>query len=175
MKTPLVPVAAEATAVAGRARGYLSMTRLGAQERWVLVGAALLALSLFAPWYGTEAGNAASAVNGLTGDVSAWSAHEYLRWGFLFVLAHAAALIWNALRGHDVPWLRGEPTMIQAINGLGLVAWCGFIDRPGEPMSTISLNYGWWLALVGILLMIVVTGRHAQSQVTRRLPPGVLR
>ncbi len=158
-----------------RTRVPLALRLLGRQERFVLVGSALLAISLFLPWYVTEPGNPASLVNGLAGELSAWETHDIIRWGFVFVLAHAAALLWNTVRRHQVPWLPGEPTMVQAVNGFGLLAYVGFIDRPGEPMQTISLGYGWWLALAGLVLMIVGPAMHAHGHKAKRRPPGVLK
>ena len=47
-------------------------------------------------------------------------------------------------------------------------------DRPGEPSGAISLQWGYWGALLGTILM-VGGGAVAAGQTERtRKPPGVL-
>jgi vacuolar-type H+-ATPase subunit I/STV1 len=57
---------------------------------------------------------------------------------------------------------------------LGLVLYSGVVSRPGEPRSEIGLQLGWFLALLGIVLMIVGGAKRAAEVERRRKPPGVL-
>jgi hypothetical protein len=62
---------------------------------------------------------------------------------------------------------------------IGIVAfvgvfYLGIIDRPGEPPSEISLAYGWYLALLGTLLIAIGGSYRASTTERPRKPPGVL-
>jgi hypothetical protein len=93
-------------------------------------------------------------IDGKTGDVSAWDSEPVLR--FLLLLAAVAPLIlvWIIIREHELSWPRGELTAVVALTALILVLVVGFISRPGEPTDTISLEYGWFLALLASIGML---------------------
>jgi hypothetical protein len=57
---------------------------------------------------------------------------------------------------------------------LGLVLYSGIVSRPGEPRAQISLQIGWFLAVVGIVLMMVGGAKRAAEVERARKPPGVL-
>jgi hypothetical protein len=57
---------------------------------------------------------------------------------------------------------------------LVLVLYSGIVSRPGEPRSQIGLQVGWFLALAGIVLMMVGGARRATEVERVRKPPGVL-
>ena len=115
------------------------------------LGGALLALSVFLPWYGTDPDNRFAEIDGARGDQSCWDVHPILRWLLLaaavapFILAyiiardHAAVV---AARRDDRGRRRSPPS--------ALILYNGVIDRPGEPSSAISLKFGWFLALLGV-------------------------
>jgi hypothetical protein len=50
----------------------------------------------------------------------------------------------------------------------------GIIDKPGEPAGLVSVSYGFWVALSGILLMLVGSSLRASGTERPRKPPGVL-
>jgi hypothetical protein len=54
-----------------------------------------------------------------------------------------------------------------------LILYNGMIDRPGVSRSFVSLEYGWYLALLGAV-GIIVGGAMGQMQRggIRRRPPG---
>jgi hypothetical protein len=65
-------------------------------------------------------------------------------------------------------------TAVVAIAAFGLVAYTGFLDRPGEPSGAISLQLGFYGALLGTILMTVGGAITAGQTERTRKPPGVL-
>jgi hypothetical protein len=64
-------------------------------------------------------------------------------------------------------------TAVVAMAALGLVLYNGIVTRPGEPRSEIGLQIGWFLALLGIILMMVGGAKRATEVERKRKPPGV--
>jgi hypothetical protein len=48
------------------------------------------------------------------------------------------------------------------------------IDKPGSPPGQIGIDFGWWLALVGGILILMGSIWRSQESAARRKPPGVL-
>ena len=148
--------------------------RLGRGELVAAVGGFLLAIGLFAPWYQTDSSNPNADIDGASGDFSGWEVHTTLRWLLLAAAIAPLILIWIVIRDHELSWARGEMTAVVAIAAFGLVAYTGLLDRPGEPKGAISLQWGYWGALLGTILM-VGGGAVAAGQTERtRKPAGVL-
>ena len=57
---------------------------------------------------------------------------------------------------------------------LVLVLYVGLVDRPGQPSGQISLRIGWYMAVLGCLLMIFGGALRASGTERPRKPPGVL-
>jgi hypothetical protein len=136
----------------------------------------LLAISVFLTWYTTAPESQAhhANINGHQGSLSAWQVHPILRILLLLGAAAPLILLWIVIRGHELSWPRGEMTAVVAITALTLVFYVGIIDRPGEPQSSISIDYGWFLALIATIGMLVgAAWRSSESEPTRK-PPGVL-
>ena len=148
--------------------------RLGRGELVAALGGLLLAACLFAPWYETDPDNPNAQIDGATGSVGGWDVHTTLRWLLLAATVAPFILIWIVIRDHELSWARGEMTAVVAIAAFGLVAYTGLLDRPGDPKGAISLQWGFWGALLGTILMIgggaVTAGRTERT----RKPPGVL-
>jgi hypothetical protein len=141
---------------------------------WIAVaGGLLLALAVFLPWYGTS-DNPNAVIEGERGDLSAWQVHPILRWLMLLAALAPLILAWIVLREHELSWPRGEMTAVVAMAALGLVLYAGIVSRPGEPRSQISLQIGWFLAVIGIVLMMVGGAKRASEVERARKPPGVL-
>jgi hypothetical protein len=137
-----------------------------------VAGGLLLAIGVFLTWYST--GNRFTYVNGKQGDLSAWQALAVLR--FLFLAAAAAPLIlaWIVVRGHALSWPRGELTAVVAVTAVTLVVVRGLIIKPGDPVSEVSLGVGWYVALVGSVVMLVGAAMHrSRADPSRRKPPGM--
>jgi hypothetical protein len=94
----------------------------------------------------------------------------------LLLVAAAVApwiLVWIVVRGHTLSWPPGEVTMIVGAIASTLILYNGLVDRVGTTRQFVSLDIGWFLGLLGALL-IVAGGAISQIRrggVTRR-PPG---
>jgi hypothetical protein len=152
----------------------MHVDRLGRGELIAAVGSILLAVCVFLPWYETAADNPNAVIDGARGALSAWEVHPVVRWLLLAAAAAPLILVWIVIRDHELSWPRGEMTAVAAIAAFGLTAYVGFLDRPGTPSGAISLQPGFYGALLGTLLMIAGGAMSAgQTQRTRK-PPGVL-
>jgi hypothetical protein len=147
---------------------------LGRGELVAAVGGLLLAVCLFLPWYETDPDNPNAVIDGARGALSGWEVHTTMRWLLLAAAAAPLILIWIVLRDHELSWPRGEMTAVVAIAAFGLVAYAGFLDRPGEPGGAISLQLGFFGALLGTILMIVGGAMSAGETERVRKPPGVM-
>jgi hypothetical protein len=152
---------------------HFDFDRLSRSEWIAVTGGALLAIATFLPWYGTS-DNPNAVIDGARGDVSAWQAHPIMRWLMLAAAAAPLILAWIVLRDHELSWPRGELTAVVAMAAIGLVLYQGVVSRPGEPRAEIGLQLGWFLALLGIVLMMVGGAKRATEVERRRKPPGVL-
>jgi hypothetical protein len=151
----------------------MNFSRLGRGEVVAAIGGLLLAIGLLLPWYETGE-NPNAAIDGMRGALSGWEVHPLMRWLLLAAAGAPLILVWIVIRDHELSWPRGELTAVVAIAAFGLVGYVGVIDRPGVT-SGISLSYGWFVAMLGVILM-AVGGAHRASTVERaRRPPGVLR
>lgn len=149
--------------------------RLTWHEFVAIGGGVLLAIGLFLPWYSAENDRAivGDSLRG-PGDFSGWEVHDIQRWLLLGAAAAPLILAWIILRGHKLSWARGEMTAVSSIAAFGLIVYSGLIDKPGEPKGLISLEYGWVVALVGVLAMLVGSALRASEVERARKPPGVL-
>jgi hypothetical protein len=148
--------------------------RLGRGELVAVAGGLLLAVCLFLPWYETDQDNPNATIDGVSGSVSGWEVHQVLRWLLLLAALAPFILVWIVIREHELSWPRGELTAVVAIAAFGLVAYVGFLDRPGRPGGAISLAPGYYGALLGTILMIVGGAMSAGQTERQRKPPGVL-
>jgi hypothetical protein len=151
----------------------MDLRRISRSEILAALGGALLAVSLFLPWYATSS-NPNANISGMKGDITAWDAHHILRYLFLAAALAPIVLLWVIVRDHELSWPRGEMTAVIGIIAFVAVLYLGVIDRTGEPPSEISLGFGWFVALLGTI-MISVGGSYRASTTERpRKPPGVL-
>ena len=148
--------------------------RLGRGELVAAVGGLLLLVCLFLPWYETDPDNPNASIDGASGAVSGFEVHQVLRWLLLLAAIAPFILVWIVIREHELSWPRGELTAVAAIAALGLVAYVGFLDRPGSPGGAISLQPGFYGALLGTILMIAGGAISAGQTERTRKPPGVL-
>ena len=148
--------------------------RLHRNEYMGMLGGALLAVSVFLPWYGTDAANRFAGIGGKRGDQSCWDVHPVLRW--LLLAAAVAPFILAYIIANDIKlsWARGEMTAVTSIAAFGLILYNGVIDRPGEPSSAISLEFGWFVALLGTLMMIAGAALRSSEHERARKPPGTI-
>jgi len=152
----------------------MDVRRITISEILAAVGGGLLALSVFLKWYEARPQNPNANIHGMKGVVIAWDAHTILRYLFLAAALAPIVLLYIVVRDHELSWPRGELTAVIGIIAFGLVVYMGIIDRPGEPPSEIELEYGWYVALLGTILIGVGGSYRASTSERPRKPPGVL-
>jgi CDP-diglyceride synthetase len=138
-------------------------------------GGLLLGISVFLAWY--SLGNVHAQLNTCRGPnsaCSAWHALKFLRYLLLLTAVAPAILAWIIVRGHALSWPRGELTAVTALAALTFTIFRGLIDKPGSPPGEITINYGWWVALAGGLLILAGSITRSRESAARRKPPGVL-
>ena len=153
----------------------MDFAKLERGEIIAVFGGALLAVSVFLPWY--KLGNQFATLNGHHGSGTHWSAWQSLSIIRILLLLAAAApviLAWIIVREHGLSWPRGEVTAIVAITAITLVLVRGVIIKPGSPSGEVSLNYGWFVALIAGFVVLVGAIIHRSQFATVRKPPGVL-
>jgi hypothetical protein len=138
-------------------------------------GGVLVGLSLAMSWY--TLGNRFASLGSCRGphsSCSGWDSLAVIR--YLLLLAAIAPLIlcYIIVRGYALSWPRGELTAVIALVALTFTIFRGVIDRPGTPPGEIGIDYGWWVALGGGLLILVGSVARARESGARRKPPGVL-
>ena len=155
----------------------MDSSKLSRHELVAMVGGLLLGIGLFLPWY--DAITKRASINGEPGSAegvtfTGWEVHDIQRWLWLAAAAAPFILAYIVIRGHALSWARGEMTAVVSIAAFGLIAYAGLIDRPGEPSGLIGLEWGWWVAFLGVLLMLVGSALRASRSERPRKPPGVL-
>ena len=148
------------------------MSRLSRNELLAVAGAALLLVGLFLPWYATS-DNPNAMIDGMRGELSGWDVHTTLRWLLLASTIAPFVLAYIVARDKQLSWARGEMTAVIAIFAFGLVAYNGLIDRPGDPSGQISLQFGFFLAFLGSVLMMVGAALRSTEGGKARKPPGI--
>ncbi|HEV2061909.1 MAG TPA: hypothetical protein VGR12_03570 [Solirubrobacteraceae bacterium] len=152
-------------------------TKLTWHEFLAMGGGALLAISIFLSWYSGENSRATIGGNPVPqggGDFTGWEVHTIIRWLLLAAAAAPFILAYIVARGHKLSWARGEMTAVTSIAALGLIVYNGVIGQPGEPKGLIGVEYGWFLALIGVLAMLIGSALRASEVERARKPPGVL-
>jgi hypothetical protein len=153
----------------------MDFRQLDRGELLAVAGGIVLGISLFLSWY--TLGNQNAVLNTCKGPNTActgWAALSILRFLLLITAAAPAILAYIIIRGHALSWPRGELTAVIALAALTFTVFRGVIDKPGSPPGQISIDFGWWLALVGGLLILVGAIWRSQESAARRKPPGVL-
>jgi hypothetical protein len=152
----------------------MNFARLGRGELIAAIGAVLLALGLFLPWYETNPDNRNAVIDGARGTLSGWAVHPILHWLLLAAAAAPLILAWVILRDHQLSWPRGEMTAVVGMIALVLVLYVGLVDRPGPPSGQISLKLGWFVSVLGCALIVAGGAMRAGGTERPRKPPGVL-
>jgi hypothetical protein len=156
----------------------MDFKQLDRGELIAMVGGVILVIALFLAWY--SLGNIHARVGDCRGahiHCTGWNSLKGLR--YLVLLAGLAPFIlgYIIVRGHALSWPRGELTAVTSLVALTLVVFRGLIDKPvptGYPGQQVSLSYGWFVALVGGLLILLGSVARSRESAGRRKPPGVL-
>jgi uncharacterized membrane protein len=152
----------------------MDLRRISMSEILAALGGLLLALGVFLPWYSPNTQNRNANVNGIRTSVSAYDAHTIMRWLLIAAAAAPIILLWIVIRDHQLSWPRGEMTAVIGIIAFGLTMYVGVIDRPGDPSGEVGLSYGWFVALLGTMLIAVGGSYRASTTERPRKPPGVM-
>jgi len=147
----------------------MDISRVQRGERIAIYGGLALAIGLFLPWYDVHTASDLSV-----GTHSGWEAHPTMRWLLLAASIAPLILAWIIANDHALSWPRGQVTMVVAIAAFGLVGYVGLVQRPGDSNSFLSLSYGWFISLLGTILMLVGSVMRQSESEIRRKPPGVL-
>jgi hypothetical protein len=153
----------------------MNFKQLDRGEAVAVIGGILLGLSVFLTWY--SLGNKYAVLQSCHGPnttCSGWSALEFIRFLLLAAAFAPAILAYIIARGHALSWPRGELTAVTALAALTLILFRGLIDKPGMPPGEISVGIGWFIALLGGLLILVGSITRTRESTTRRKPPGIL-
>ena len=152
----------------------MDLSRMQRGEYVAVLGGIILLISIFMKWYESVSDLAEIGGERGLGTYSAWDVHSII--GPLLVLAAIAPIVlaWIIVRDHKLSWPRGQMTSVVAITSIGLMFYVGIVDRPGEPSGEIELEWGWYTAMLGAILMLVGSVmRQHESEMVRK-PPGVL-
>ena len=157
---------------AGGDKHYLDLSRLHRADWIGFAGAAVLLISLFLPWFGTDSGNPNSLIAGSRGSFTAWEVYGSLDWLLLAACTAPFVLAWIIARGHALSWRPGEVTMIVGITAFTLIILNGIVlGKPGDTVG-VGFKIGYFVGLLGAAL-ICIGGVIRQAEGARsRKPPG---
>jgi hypothetical protein len=153
----------------------MDFKQLDRGEIIAVVGGIVLGVSLILAWF--TLGNAHASLNtchGPNSHCSGWNSLTILRYVVLLAAVAPLILAWIIVRGHALSWPRGELTAVTALAALTFVIFRGLIERPGNPSGEIGIDWGWGVALVGGLLILIGSVWRSQERAAARKPPGVL-
>jgi hypothetical protein len=150
------------------------MERLTVNELVAMLGGLLLGACLFVDWYSVVSPLATLAGTKGVGSYSGWQAHLILRWVLLVMAIAPYILAYIVAVDVQLTWARGELTAVLSIVAFGLLLYIGVIDRPGEPAGQIELAWGWYVALLGSILMLAGSALRTGETERRRKPPGTI-
>ena len=156
---------------------YLDTSRVSPAEFAGMASALVLFGSLWLPWYSTsENPNSVieSSGTGPNSDASAWEVFAIFDWLLVSACVAPFILTWIIMRNHTLSWSPGEVTMIVGITYFILILCNGVILGKPEPGIEISLAYGWFVALLATV-GLMVSGYLRQAVYTKaRKPPGTI-
>jgi archaellum biogenesis protein FlaJ (TadC family) len=147
----------------------MDISRVQRGERLALYGGILLVVGLFLHWYDVTNGSDLAK-----GTYTGWQMHHTLRWALLAAALAPIILAWIIANDRALSWPRGQMTMVVAIAAFGLVGYNGVIDQPTSSNSFVSLEYGWFISLLGTILMLVGSVMRQSETEIRRKPPGTI-
>jgi hypothetical protein len=153
----------------------MDLRELDRGEITAALGGALIFVSLFLGWYHLH--NSSAILHSCRGagiTCTGWHSLEFVRYPLVVAAAAPLVLIFVVVRGTSLGWPKGELTAVIALCALTLIVFRGIIDKPGYPTGEIGLGIGWFIALIGGLLMFLGAVTRANESNVRRNPPGVL-
>jgi uncharacterized membrane protein len=153
----------------------MDFKQLDRGELIAVVGGIVVGIALTLSWY--KLGNKFATLGSCRGphtSCSGWSSLSVIRYLLLVAAVAPAILAYIIIRGYALSWPRGELTAVIALTALTFTIFRGVIDKPGTPPGEIGIDYGWWVGLVGGILILAGSVLRARESGARRKPPGVL-
>jgi hypothetical protein len=157
----------------------MDFSKLDRSELIGIAAGVLLAISLFLPWYSLGSGvvrdSEGDFVCGRAHDTcTGWATFPILRWLLLLAAAAPLILTWIVIREHKLTWPRGELTAIAGLTALVLIFFNGFVDKPSANNIAISLDYGYFIAMVAAIGIFIAGGFRAVESGggAQRKPPA---
>ena len=147
------------------------------------LAAILLLISLlFLPWYSLSHNPARDAGEGFicgdgNYDCTGFETFPILRWLLILFTLAPLILAYIVVTDTKLSWAPGEMTMVAGFVAMVLIAYNGLIDKPGSGTEEIgvSLDYGYWIALLSsIVIAGVAFMRSLVGQTRERKAPGTV-
>lgn len=149
----------------------MAPSKLQKGEFIAIAGGLLLLVALFMDWYATKG---LGVIDGDRGSFSGWDVHTIIRYLLLAAAIAPLILAYIIMRDHALSWPRGEMTAVIAIACFGLIFYNGLVARPGTSNQLTSLEIGWFLAVLGTMLMLAGSALRSSNVERKRKPPGTL-
>ena len=155
------------------------------------MGAVTMIASLWLPWFATSCESTSPAapagcnptslfdakpgVDRAVGQFDAVEAFATLPLLLVILAGVPAVIAWMMARNTRETWRPGEGVMIAGIYALVLVLCNGLIlGRPGERTVDVSLAYGYYVAVVAALgILVAGLMRQRRGAALRKTPPGM--
>jgi hypothetical protein len=148
---------------------------LDRSELVATMGGIMLGVSLFLSWYSLGNRNAVlGRCKGPNSSCTGWGSLPVIKFLLLAAAVAPAILAYIIVRGHALSWPRGELTAVTALVALTVTLFVGLLDKPGTPPGEIAISTGWWVALIGDLLILSGSIWRSKESGVARKPPGVL-
>jgi hypothetical membrane protein len=155
------------------------------RRRTLIGGAAailLIVTILFFPWYSLNHNPARDSGEGFICGIDNYSCTGFetfpiLRWLLLASALAPLILAYIVATDTKLSWAPGEMTMVVGFIAFTLIAYNGLIDKPGSADEEIgiSLDYGYWIALLSSLVIAgVAIARSMAGQTRQRKAPGTV-
>lgn len=148
----------------------------------VVAGAAVVAGSLWAPWYAIDFGpRAREAIGQQTGQLPGVLG-DFARQMLTLLPTHIEATAWQAFEKADIVLFACAIVAVMAalIERMDVVALAGggaactvvlqMLDRPG-PSEVVSLKWGAWLCLAGALAIVGASRMASKRAAPEPMPP----
>jgi hypothetical protein len=155
---------------------FLDLSELSPAELLGAASAVVLLGSMWLPWFSTSSNpNVKLSHFGANADPNAWQTFSALDIALAAACTAPFILSWIIARRHALTWRPGEVTMVVGITALILILCNGIIlGKPGSPASEVSLNYGYFVAILACAGMFASGYLRQAVYSTARKPPGVL-
>ena len=144
--------------------------RLSSTELIATAGGLLLVISLFLPWYHGSTNRA--NIDGESGTFSCWHVHPILRWLLLLAGLAPFILAYIIVREHQLSWPRGELTAVVAIAASASCSTTRSSPAPATRTAPSTCDWGWFIALLGILLMLFGSAMRRRRPSASASPRG---